>query len=40
VPIRDGCHDLMYGNPACSLGGCSAPPETLPDRFLIPVPLY
>jgi hypothetical protein len=30
----------MYGNPACSLGGCSAPPETLPDRFLIPVPLY
>jgi hypothetical protein len=40
VAIRDGCHDLMSGNLAGSLSGCSVLPKIVPDRFLIPIPLY
>ena len=40
VAIRDGCHDLTYGILAGSLAGCSAPPEIVPDRFLILLPHY
>jgi hypothetical protein len=38
VTIRDGCHDLTYGILAGSLADCSAPPEIVPDRFIIPLP--